>query len=313
MKKILIPALLATAAACFIACGPTKHAIHVEMRHPSKAGIELAGKNVSVVYLENDNRTATEFCESMADGFAYALEQDYGTGDGSIGIYRMRKAEGANYASKDSLFNILMDTGADVVFLFDTVKFGNMTVGGPSKVAYPIGKDSTYISSAKIPFTLKLYCFDAMNKDEIVQAFGGTTMASPSVYSNGHDDSTIATMKAWNALGAEGWEAGLEVSESFKSQWKHEQYSIVYYDSQKWYDALALAENYNWKDAMDIWLNLLETNDLMKRSCAAFNISVACYMLGDYPLATAWLDRSDTDNKLPISDAMRKRIDARMK
>jgi hypothetical protein len=35
-------------------------------------------------------------------------------------------------------------------------------------------------------------------------------------------------------------------------------------------------------------------------------------MLGDVQLASEWLDRSDADNKLPISDAMRKRINARL-
>ncbi len=307
MKRILIPILVA----CAVSCGPSKHAVHVEMRHPSKAGVELAGKNVSVVYLENDDVVATEFNESMADGFAYTLEQDYGMRDGSIGIYRMRKNPGGNYASKDSLFNILMDTGADVVFLFDTVKFGNMAVGGPSKVAYKTSPDSSYISSATIPFTMKLYCFDGMNKEEKVQNFGGTTMARPSVYSDGKDDSTVTTAKAYKALGAEGWDAGLEVAESFKSQWKHEQYSIVYYETPKWFDAMLKAEAYDWKGAMDVWIGLLDTNDLMKRSCAAYNLSVACYMLGDYDLAIQWLDRSDADNKLPISDALRKRIDAR--
>lgn len=62
---------------------------------------------------------------------------------------------------------------------------------------------------------------------------------------------------------------------------------------------------------MDIWMQLLSTNDLMKRACAEYNISVACYMLGDYQLAIEWLDLSDKENKLPISDALRKRIDAR--
>lgn len=310
MKRFLLPAI----AACLMAvsCGPMKHAIHVEMRHPSKAGVDLAGKVVSVVYLENDDAVADDFNEAMADGFAYSLEEDYGTGNGSIGIYRMRKSDGGNYASKDSLFNILMDTGADIVFLFDTVSFGNITVGGPSKVAYKTSPDSSYVNSASIPFTMKMYCYDGMNKDDKVQAFGGTSMARMEVYSNGKDDSTIARAKAFKALGAEGWNAGKEVAESFRSQWKHEQYSIVYYDNEKWYKALMQAEQYDWKGAIDTWITLLQTNDLMKRSCAEFNISVACYMLGDYQLAKEWLDRSDEDNKLPISDAMRKRIDARL-
>lgn len=311
MKKFLLLILMSCLLA--VSCGPMKHAIHVEMRHPSKSGVNLDGKIVSVVYLENDDEIATDFNEAMADGFAYSLEEDYGTGEGSIGIYRMRKMPGSNYASKDSLFNILMDTGADVVFLFDTVSFGNMTVGGPSKLAYKVSPDSSYVSSATIPFTMKMYCFDAMNKEEKVQAFGGTSMARPEVYSNGKDDSTVAKAKALKALGAEGWNAGLEVAGSFKSQWKNEQYSIVYFDSQKWYEGLMQAEQYDWKGAIDTWISLLDTNDLMKRSCAAFNISVACYMMGDYQLAKEWLDRSDKDNKLPISDAMHKRIDARVR
>lgn len=310
MKRFLLPAFAAFLMA--VSCGPMKHAIHVEMRHPSKAGVDLAGKVVSVVYLENDNALATDFSEAMADGFAYSLEEDYGTGNGSIGIYRMRQSSDGNYASKDSLFNILMDTGADLVFLFDTVSFGNMTVGGPSKVAYKTVPDSSYVNSSSVPFTMKMYCYDGMNTDDKVQAFGGTSIARVDVYSNGKDDSTVTKAKALKALGAEGWNAGKEVAESFRSQWKHEQYSIVYYDNEKWYKALMQAEQYDWKGAIDTWITLLQTNDLMKRSCAEFNISVACYMLGDYHLAKEWLDRSDEDNKLPISDAMRKRIDARL-
>lgn len=51
MKKLLLAVSVVILAA---ACGPMRHAVHVEMRYPSKAGIDLIGKNVSVVYLEND-------------------------------------------------------------------------------------------------------------------------------------------------------------------------------------------------------------------------------------------------------------------
>jgi hypothetical protein len=309
MRSII--ALSLTAALMLVSCGPSKHAVHVEMRHPSKTGVSLAGKNVAVVYLEGDNAVSSEFCESMADGFAYTLEQDYGPGT-QMSIFRMRSLEGADYSKKDSLFNILMDTGTDVVFLFDTVRFGTMTVGGPSRVSYPSSPDSSFVSNGNIPYTMKLYCYDGMNKEDRVQAFGGTAIARPEVYSSGKDDSTVATSKAWKSLGIEGWDAGVKIADSFKSQWKHEQYSIIYYEGEKWYAALEKAEQYDWKGAIDIWMDLLSTNDLMKRACAEYNISVACYMLGDYALAKEWLDLSDKENKLPLSDALRKRIDARM-
>ena len=224
----------------------------------------------------------------------------------------MRSLAGADYSRKDSLVNILMDTGSDIVFLFDTLKFGIMTVGGPSRVSYPSSLDSSYVSNGNIPYTMKLYCYDGMNKEDRVQAYGGTAIARPEIYSNGKDDSTIATAKAWNSLGVEGWDAGVLIADSFKSQWKHEQYSIVYYEGEKWYDALAKAEQYDWKGAMDLWMTFLSTNDMLRRSCAAYNIATACYMLGEYDLAEDWLNQSDKDNKLPYSDALRKRINERI-
>jgi hypothetical protein len=112
-----------------------------------------------------------------------------------------------------------------------------------------------------------------------------------------------------STAGSDGFDAGVALADSFKTQWKTEAYSLAYFENEKWYKALDHAESYNWKAAMQQWFTLLDTNDPMRRSCAEFNIAVACYMLGDYDLAEQWLDRSDADNKLPnMSDSLRKRI-----
>lgn len=269
MKRICH--ILALCSMLLVSCGPSRHAVHVEMRYPSKSGIELAGKNISVVYLTASDENAAAFNEAMAGGFAQALEQDYGTGEGSVGVYRLIDT-GGKYEHKDTLVNLLMDTGADAVFLFDKLM---MT---------PVGNGGTKAD-------LRLYCFDAMNPQENVYVFAGSTI----IQDNDKAEYT-----------------GKKVASSFLSQWKHEQYSIAYYDNARWYDALDKADAYDWKGAMEIWIGLLDTSDLLKRSCAEYDIAVACYMLGDYSLAAEWLDRSDKDNKLPLSDALRKRIDARL-
>ena len=273
MKRIFL--FILSLSLLLVSCGPSRYAVQVEMRYPSKSGVELSGKIISVVYLADGNESGDLFTSSLADGFAYALENDYGTGEGSVGIYRIDD-KGGHYSQKDTLVNLLIETGADVIFLFDEVELVNLSDG--------LHK-----------FSIKLYCFDAMNKDENVYSFAGSSVT----------DAKEEDMQK------EAWEAGNTVAGSFKSQWKHEQYSIVYYDSEKWYDALEKAESYQWKAAMDIWMTLTDTNDPLRRSCAGYNIAVACYMLGDYALASEWLDMSDKDNKLPQSDALRKRIDAR--
>lgn len=294
-----------------VSCGPTRHLIHVEMRHPSKSGIDLVGKKIDVVHLENDNDIANRFSEGMADGFAYSLEQEYGTGDGSVGIYRMEVMPGGDYASKDTLVNLLMDTGSDVVFLIDTLATGTLKMGGPATVTSPVSVDSSYISTGELPFTMKMYGFDAMNQEEKVFSFAGSSVAVPFAYSDGIQTNAVIMEKAMASLPELGFEAGRSLSNSFKSQWKHEQYSVVYFETEKWFRAMQHADALQWKDAMDIWFEMLDTNDLMKRACAAYNLALATYMLGDYDLAEQWLDRSDADNKLPMSDSLRKRIDTR--
>lgn len=308
MKKILYIIALAFIVA---SCGPSRHAIHVEMRHPSKAGIEFAGKNVAVVHLENDNPFSNSLSEGIADGLAYSLEQDYGTGEGSVGIYRMRCIPGGKYSSKDTLMNLLMDTGADVVFLLDTLATGKMTMGGPTSVASATVADSSYISTGNLPFKMGLYCLDAMDENEKVYAFTGSSTAVPYAYSDGRQSADAIRAKAMESLTELGFEAGMKISSNFKSQWRYEQYSVVYFDTDQWYKAMEYADRYQWKSAMDIWLELLDTKDVLKRSCAAYNMALASYMLGDYDLASRWLDRSDKDSKLPMSDSLRKKIDAR--
>ena len=306
--KLSISAL---ALMMFVACAPSKYTMHLETRYPSKSGLDLAGKNVSVIYLENGTEFKDGFSASMAESLAYNLEKDYGTGEGSVGVFRMTKSAGGDYASKDTLFNLLMDTGSDLVFLIDTIRFGEMTVGGPSKVSYATVPDSSTVNLGSIPFNLRLYSYDAMNASEEVKNFGGTAIAQPEVYSNGTLSSEQLKAGAYKALPAEGWAAGEMLSKSFASQWKVEGYSIIYFDSPKWIAAAEKADQLDWKGAMDIWFELLDSKDVLKRSSAAYNIALSCYMLGDYKLAEEWLDLSDKDSELPLSSALRTRIEER--
>ena len=260
-----------------VSCGPSRHAVHVEMRHPSKSGLDLAGKIVSVVYYTGRGDNADLASENMAVGFADVIETDNGTGKGSVGVFSVARKDG-DCSAKDSLANLVIETDGDVVFLLDLELSDNLTPEGtPVKVA--------------------IYCYDALNKVDVVKKFVGNTVIPSSSQEGMISDARTV---------------GKHIAESFKAQWKHEQYSIAYYDSIKWYEALERAEQYDWKGAMEVWFTLLESSDVMKRAAAEYNIAVACYMLGDVELAREWLDRSDKENKLPtLSDPLHKRIEAR--
>ena len=272
MKRLISILLF---ACLLLSCAPSRHAIHVEMRHPSKSGVDLTGKIVSVVYYSGDDAEENTASENIATGFAESLEKDYATGQGSVVVYSVERKSG-DYAAKDSLVNLVIRTNGDVVFLLDAGLEDKKTAGG---------------TSVKV----NLYCYDGLDKSDSVKKFTGNTV-----------------LTAEEELGKSAQGVGNHLAESFKVQWKHEQYSIAYYDSMKWYEALARAEQYDWKGAMDIWFEFLGSADVMKRASAEYNIAVACYMLGDMDLADAWLKRSVADNDMPtLTEALRKRIDIR--
>lgn len=255
-----------------VSCGPTYFSLGVDMRLPSRSGIVLTGKNMSVTYL--DNGTDSLFMSSVAEGFAQALEKDYYSGEQNIGIYSIKDKAGTEYASRDSMVSLLMDTGVDVAFLFDLESMGK-----------PVD------SVSDIPFEIRLYVYDAMNHEDVVQMYEGTS-----------------SLKQDADMAEQGIETGKRSANAFVSSWTNRRFIFFYYQSDPWYTAAEYASDYKFKEAMDVWMTLLDTNNLYKRSCAEYNIAAACCIMGEKELATQWLDRSDSDHKLSESASLRSKI-----
>lgn len=258
-------------ALILISCAPGRYMLDAEMRYTSRAGVDLTDKYVTIAYGQNGIYPNDPFLKSMAEGFAWNLKDRYQSAIGQVNVCELKSA--SQYTSRDSLINLLIKTGADVVFLLDKVELQSSS------------------------FTFVMRCYDAMNQKDKVQLFTGSSVAE--------------SMSSNEEVGAQGWEAGKEVATAFEPQWKHEQYSIYYFENQEWYTALEKAQAFDWKGAIDIWMNYLQAKDQLKRSCAAYNIATGCYMMGDYELATRWLDYADENADLLVSPGLRKRIDAR--
>ena len=238
----------------------------VDMRQPSRSGLDLAGKSFAVVYLQNGDEKTGEFNANFANGFAEKLEDEYS------------QQEGAKYASKDTLVNLVMDLNADVIFLVDMPAFGTQ-------------------ESEEVPFHVNVFAYDSMNRDEDkVYAYTG---------------SNSVTAKDWEtACNKAGYEAG----NIFAPQWETERFSVIYYDTGGlWEKASIAAANFQWQEAIECWLELADTDNVQKRSCAEYNLALGCFMEGQYQLALEWLDRSDADMPVYVSKGLRSKIKERMK
>ena len=311
MELILAAAMLALAS-----CSPQAFTMDIEMRHPSKSGLDLAHKSMAVVYLDNGTPADSAFNSALASGFARRMEADYFGGEEVIRIYRMPKGQG-DYSSRDTLANLIMDTGDDVVFLFDSTEFGEIGESDNRASGLEAGIDSSYVSTPSIPFKLQLYAYDSMNKEDKVLSFNGSNVIRPRVYNDGSLDREQLVSQVWNYVGPAAEAVGGQATGKFLSEWKEESFVVIYYEQEAWLDAARKAYNYQWDEAVDAWLKLYkESADVRgnaeKRSCAAYDIALGCFLLGQDALALKWLDRSDADQVLSVNEPLRNRIKNRM-
>lgn len=302
--------LLCAMAAVMAACSPQVFTMSVDMRHPSSSGLDLSGKSIAVAYLDDLSGRDTVFSAYMANGFAQQLEKDYFGGNTVIDVYRLEKDMGGDYAARDTLLNFLMDSGDDVVFLFDSPEFGAVSAAERQPVSGDGQADR--MVNMTVPYTLRLYAYDSMDKDS-VRVYKGTSNIRQPVFCNQADTDEDVMDKLWGVLDKQGEKAGNRSASIFMSTWKTETLPLVYFESSPWYEASQAASEHKWHDAMEKWMTLMKTDNMSKRSSAEYDMAVACYLLGEYDLAIKWLDRSDKDYKMSFSGSLRNKILARKK
>lgn len=305
MKRSLLSAIAALSALVALqSCDPQAFSMNVEMRYPSSSGMSIDGKSVAVVYLNEDSAKDSVFNECLANGFASAIEKNYFNGAEAVNLYKMPKVVGGVYSNADTLINLIVDTGCDIVFLFDAPEFGNVQIKeqktSTSGTYYPVS----------VPVAIKLYGFDSLSGSDTVRVWTGTRMLSANMEASLGRQAAADSL--WNRIGSSAENLGEVSARTFAPVWKEETYTFIYYESpEAWLTAAQYASDYKWNEAMKVWISLLDTNNPMKRSCAEYNIATACFLMGDNELALKWLNSSDEDYPISLSKALRKRIQAR--
>ena len=297
---------LGLAALALAACSPQTLTLNVDMRHPSKSGIDLSRKTMSVVYMDTADST---FSNGVASSLARSLEEDYFAGREAIGVYKIP----VDSVSLDLMHRLVIDTGDDVVFLLGPPSFGEVALSDNVSLKEPKSVDSAFVAQAQIPYNAKLFVYDSMDKQDKLQVFRGSSILRTQVFNNGVTAKDFLKEKALTVKEAGADLVGKQISNRFVPTWKTEDYSLYYYEGwdEDWVAAALQAYEMNWKKAADIWMKKVNENSYTKRACACYNTALAFYMMGDLNLATKWLDRADQYGTPGLSPGLRKRIEAR--
>lgn len=111
---------VAAALLMLASCSPQAFVLPVEMRQGSPCGMDFGGgKTLSVVYLSDPDTTVQARHFAQAEKLARRLENDYfGGNHEAVDLYCLDHTPGTDYAAKETLIDLVVRTGDDVVFLF---------------------------------------------------------------------------------------------------------------------------------------------------------------------------------------------------
>ena len=273
--SVLSFVIAALSAAALASCAPSAYVMQVESRKPSESGIDLSGKSLSVVYLESPDGRDSLFNNRAADALAYGLESDLFDGEEAVKVYNLTKDAAGDYASKDTASQYIMLLNSDVVMILDTPEAGESRTG------------------RSFPVTSKLYVYDSMAGED-----DGVTMLQCS-------SSAASLTDEGRAMSI-----GSTLVNPLRSKWEKEQFTVLYFEGlgRKWIDAVLLADDMKWAEAIELWMDLSKSKNPTVSSCARYDVALGCFMLGQYDLALEWLDASDAVRPLSLNKGLRKRI-----
>lgn len=296
-----------SALSVLTSCGPSTYALDVELRQPSASGLDLGGKAISVVFLDNGVSEDSLFSATFSQSFAERMDKEYFGGDSLVQVFSLRTRPGAEYSSRDTMINLLTETNADVLFLMDTLHFGQVSASLPADDA--AGRSFV---EASFPYSVTLYVYDAMYKGDKVFEFSGSKMAKSCTYLTGNESGEERFRMLKENLVSEAKSSGSASASSFLAGWESERFIFYIFDSDAWYESYYAVQEYRWKEAMDIWMSMLDTKNLEKKACLEYNLAVACYIQGQYSLAKEWIELSAKDFDLPFTKRVSSMIQSKL-
>lgn len=308
MKSTCI-SLLGAAFLCLAACSPEVLTMNVDMRYPSASGHDFSRRSMAVVTMQEGKQDSL-FNAALATGLTESLEADYFNGEESIALYRIP----ADTVTLDLMHALVMDTGADVIFLFTPPQLDSIKLTENTPVEKAQNVDEAFVTIANIPFRSRMVIYDSMGKEDKLYTYAGKSVLRPAVFNNGVTAPEFLKEAALQKLAPQAESVGKRFSADFLPTWKTERYSLYYYMTweDEWLVPAYHAMEYDWQQAVKGWMGFLQEKNAEKKACACYNIALAFHMMGDQKLALRWIEEADKSWPLTLSPGLRKRIEARL-
>lgn len=297
MKRVILMISICLTA---ISCGPSAYMFNIETRKPAKKNVELAGRNIGI--LVNGNAVSEDSVSyiSYAGGMAETMEKELDLEKQSLPVF-------TGSTDSENFKNGFSDL--DMIFAIDRIKINDISIGNHEEDYYSGMKASTIYVEMEAAY--KLY---DLYTGEILDMKNGKDTLVWYVYSDWETPDRLILAKTAASKEEICTGFGKVKAEEYFDEWISDQRALyVYSGNSGWTRAYEDAANFNWNKAVDFWIGESASKTPQKAAAAAYNLSVASEINGNYALALKWLDHADNKYKMNSSTLQRQIILSKMK
>lgn len=272
------------AAMMFAACAPQAAFFQVDVRDMQGRDLDISGKQAAVFSLVGNGGADSIRGGNAALALAKKLGQDRGL-ENPLPVFSLPLLDfagfGASGYDKDYLHELMLTTGADLQIFVNSLKFGHYDVQDTGGYIGEYGERIVVL-----PYSVEMDIYDALNDTLLVQqAAEDTVYMAVLAQASRKDYGPLVAAKLPDVCRMVGESLGSTLTR----QWNRQERMLVNYEgNEKWERPLAMALDFKWKEAVELWMPLVSDPNSRKASYAAYNIAVACDMLGQKKLAADW-------------------------
>lgn len=276
MKNILIIIALALSVS---GCFPQIATFEVEVKENNSFALDMTEKNMAIFAVTDSNRVDSLIVTEMANGFAAEAEKHF-TGS-VVSAYNIPEEEFSTTQDSTYLDKLMVGSASQILVFLRNMTFYDFA-------AYPVAERND-AAEVKLPFSLKLYVYDAI-ADSVLYRKAVADTVSMFVLSAPDDSENVKNAVA-QRLTDVGQAIGKALVAEVVPHYKGELWQLFDYpDLGRWHDAYLLAMEFRWQEAIEKWMTLTEGDDDEKTAYASYNIAVACEMLDRRELAKEWVN-----------------------
>ena len=273
-----------------VACSPIPYYIAVDVKNNPKYDIDITGRNIAIVTVNDLGDRDSALVSEVGMGIAEKIESDKNLEKGTVPVFSVVSPY-TKIEEPGTLDMIAVQTSTDLIIAIDSLKVGEYDISDADKDNKVYSNGTFYNSTSVIlPVKFKLSVYDFNSLSFVMKECVDDSLLWTMLSSEGPTTVVKATAKANSTLPRVFKEMGNDFASRFSGQWDSEERMVVSYDNEKWNRAYSLAANFKWYEAMNIWLELVQSSDPVKSACAAYNVAVASEMLEQYDIALEWLD-----------------------